>query len=62
MEEIMKKCEVGTIPDQKLREVLVAPGNQDIFREATQRTETVLAQLQDARRVDPAQLKEPYNL
>jgi hypothetical protein len=62
MEEIMKKCEIVTIPAQKLKEILVAPANQNIFREATQRTESVLAQLRDARRVEPGQLKEPYNL
>jgi hypothetical protein len=62
MEGRMKKCEIVTIPAQKLREVLVTPGSQNIFREATQRTESVLAQLRDARRVEPGQLKEPYNL
>lgn len=58
----MKKCEVVAIPDEELQEVLVTPANQDSFLEAAQRTETVLAQLHDARRVDPEQLKEPYNL
>jgi hypothetical protein len=58
----MKKCEVVTVPKHRLREVLVKPGNQNIFREATHRTETVLAHLRDARRIEPGQLKEPYNL
>lgn len=58
----MKKCEITIAPPQELHEVLVAPDKQDVFREANQSTESVLAQLREARRVEPGQLKEPYNL
>ena len=50
------------VPLKKLREVLVAPEKQNIFRQAKQSTEIVLAELRKAREIDPERLREPYNL
>lgn len=58
----MKKCEMVAAPLKKLREVLVAPDKQNIFRQAKQSTEIVLAELRKAREIDPKRLREPYNL
>jgi hypothetical protein len=60
--EKMKKCEITAVPPNKLREVLVTPANQNVFLQAKQSTESVLAQLRESRKVEPGQLKEPYNL
>ncbi len=58
----MNKCQIKVMPVSKVRDAFASPDKQEALREAKQRSERVLVELREARRVEPSQVKEPFNL
>lgn len=58
----MSKCQIKVIPAHKVRDAFASPEKQQELKEAKQRSERVLVELREARRVDLSQVKEPFNL
>jgi hypothetical protein len=58
----MNKCRIEAMPVSKVRDVFASPDTQKELLKAKQRSERVLVELREARRVEPGQMKEPFNL